>query len=104
MTTSSLSQGYESQGGQDQFIVGGSIVSVRGSGLSGTATIAAGNTSVTVNHSLGNGLTPKVLLTPVQKMGTLTWWTSGKSASQFTINISAASAGSALSFDWLVSP
>jgi hypothetical protein len=102
--TSSLSQGYENAGGQDQFIVGGNIVSIRGSGLSGNATIAAGNTSVTVNHSLGNGLTPKVLLQPVQKMGSLNWWVSGKSATQFTINISQASAGSALSFDWIVVP
>ena len=100
----SLGQGYEQTGGQDQMIVGGNIVSVRGSGLSGNATIPAGNTSVAVNHSLGNGLTPKVFIQPTQKMAALNWWVSGKSASQFTINISAASAGSALSFDWLVSP
>jgi hypothetical protein len=99
-----MEQGYELSGGQDQYIVGGNIVSVRGAGLSGNATITAGNTSVNVSHSLGNGLTPKVFVTPVQKMGSLTYWVSGKSASQFTINISAASAGSALSFDWTVTP
>jgi hypothetical protein len=100
----SYSQGYEQAAGQDQYVVGGNIVSVRGAGLSGSATIAAGNTSVTVSHSLGNGLTPKVFLQPTQKMGSLNWWASGKSPTQFTINISAASAGTALSFDWIVSP
>jgi hypothetical protein len=99
----SLSQGYEAAGAQDQFIVGGAIVSVRGAGLSGVATIPAGQTSITVNHSLGNGLTPKVFVEPQQDMGTIRKYVTNRTASSFKINISASS-GSALVFDWSVSP
>jgi len=101
---SSLAQGYEAQGAQDQFLVGGNIVSVRGAGLTGTATIAANAKSVTVAHSLGNGLTPRVFVTPLQDMTSYGEpFITGKSATQFTINIHS-SAGSALQFDWSVTP
>jgi len=65
---------------------------------SGTATIASGSTSVTVNHGLA--CTPsKVLITPLgQPSGNL--WVSNITSTSFTINISSAPSAN-LSIAWL---
>lgn len=63
----------------------------------GTATISAGQTSVTVNHGLGT--TPrKVIVTPTSNPGTQ-WWVSNVTATSFTINVASAPTTN-LTFYW----
>jgi hypothetical protein len=66
---------------------------------SGTATIAVAGTSVVVTH--GMNVTPaRVLLTPTTDPQQR-YWVSAKTATTFTISVSAAIATSAVNFDWL---
>jgi len=67
---------------------------------SGTATVAQGNTTQVVTHSLGVS-TYGLALTPLADPGG-TFWASGKSATQFTINLQTAAPIGGISFDWLV--
>ena len=63
----------------------------------GTATITAGNTTVTVTHGLGS--TPAyVTATPGADPGSR-FWVSSKGATTFVINLSSAAGGS-VAFDW----
>jgi len=63
---------------------------------SGTVTVATGGDSVTVNHGLAATPT-RVQLTPTSATG-VDYWVSDKTATTFTINLSAAAAD--ISFDW----
>jgi hypothetical protein len=65
----------------------------------GQATITSGNTAVTVNHGL-NRSTYSVGLAPTADPGGR-FWISGKTAAQFTINISVAAGIGGAPFDWL---
>ena len=68
----------------------------------GTATVAAGNTTVVVTGIVVVGAY-QVDLTPTSDPGaTIRYWVSGKTATQFTINLSAAAGGGGVSFDWMV--
>jgi hypothetical protein len=65
---------------------------------SGSATITAGNTSITVNHGLAS--TPvRVSLTPSTDTLGARWWISATSSTQFTISINASQASN-ISFHW----
>lgn len=67
----------------------------------GVATIASGGTATTVVHGLGSA-SYSIAVTPIGDFGAGNrWWVSGKTATQFQINISAA-LGATLVFDWLV--
>lgn len=64
----------------------------------GGAQIAAGQTSVTVSHTLPES--PIVLVTPITSLGTATkWWVSNVDATSFKINIDATTSG-AVTFHW----
>jgi hypothetical protein len=63
----------------------------------GSATITAGNTTIAVGHQLGVA-TYSVVVTPTTDPGGR-FWVSGKTSSQFTINLSVAPGG-AVGFDW----
>lgn len=71
---------------------------------SGTATIADGNTSVTVAHGLS--ATPEakdITVTPTNNMGDAAkFWVSGIGASNFTINVDANPGASTATFAWQV--
>jgi hypothetical protein len=62
----------------------------------GTATIAAGTTSVTVAHGLA-GVPSKVVVTPRGNMGAV--WVSARDATNITINVATAPAANTL-VDW----
>ena len=64
----------------------------------GTATITTTQSAIVVSHGLALSPTA-VTVTPQGNPGSLTWWVSGTSSSQFTINVSA-NPGSNLSFYW----
>jgi hypothetical protein len=65
------------------------------------ASIGVGNTSVVVNHGLA--ATPQeVFITPTVDPQ-FRWWVSTLTATQFTINLSTAAAGSAVTFRWRAS-
>jgi hypothetical protein len=83
-------------------LVNGSIVDVEGAGLSGTAVISSGGTSVTVSLQ-SIGVTPHVFLEPLSNLGGRSVWISGKSQTGFTINVSS-SGGSSFTFGWRVFP
>ena len=74
--------------GARKFYSNGAIVGAMGDGLCGTATITVGLTSVVVNHSLGVS-PPHVALEQQDDLGGRDVWISGKSSTQFTINISS---------------
>jgi hypothetical protein len=99
--TSHLGDGWEVDQTGQRFYVGGVLVGALGTGLSGTASIPSGGTSVVCSHSLG--IVPRVLLEILSNLGGRSVWISGKSATQFTINISS-SGGSSFSFGWQVAP
>lgn len=64
----------------------------------GGALIAAGQTSVTVSHTLSES--PIVLVTPITSIGSATkWWVSNVDATSFKINIDATTSG-AVTFHW----
>lgn len=65
----------------------------------GTATITTGNTTVAVNHLLGTS-NFVAQVTPLGNPGGAPW-VSGKTTSQFTINIPGALGGN-LNLDWMV--
>jgi hypothetical protein len=68
--------------------------------LRGTATVAQSATTVTVNHNVGTSLYSAVA-TPTSNPGG-SWWVSGKTASQFVINLQTAAPVGGVSFDWTV--
>ena len=65
----------------------------------GAATVTNGNTSVVVNHGL-NRATYSAVVTPTADPGGR-FWISGKTSSQFTINLSVAAGASGVPFDWI---
>lgn len=67
---------------------------------SGTATVAAAGTTVTVTHNLGF-TNYRVLLCPTVDPGGRFWVTT-KTKTQFTINLSAGAPGGGAIFDWVV--
>jgi hypothetical protein len=67
---------------------------------SGQATITAGNTSVTVDHTFGVD-TFEAILTPLDDLGGRTFYPSNKTATQFDINISDMDFADH-SFDWIL--
>lgn len=67
---------------------------------SGTATITAGNTTVTVDHTYGSD-DFEVILTPLDDLGGRTAYPSGKTDTQFVINISSMDLADH-SFDWIL--
>ena len=76
-----------------------STITIAVSGIArGSATITAGNTSVTVSHGLSSAPSA-VVLTPRSDPGT-TYWVSARDATTFTITIGAAQA-SDVTFDWI---
>jgi len=68
----------------------------------GTATITAGNTSVTVSHrcSIANA-TYAIILTPTSDTGGKRYWISEKTSSTFTISIDSAYTSN-ITFDWVM--
>jgi hypothetical protein len=97
-----LSGGIEELQSQKQIMVNGVVTDVFGQGLSGTTSIASGGTSVTVSHSLG--MTPRVLLEILSNLGSRACWVSGKTATQFVINVGSAAPSGGLNFGWRVTP
>lgn len=70
----------------------------------GTATVAAGSTSVAVNHGLAIAVTPGLSnfqVTPTNNMGAATkFWISSPTTTQFTVNVDGAPGGSGATFVW----
>jgi hypothetical protein len=66
----------------------------------GIATVPNGSANVIVTHGLG---TPsyRVALVPNLVDAGQRWWVSGKTATQFQINLTAAAVGN-IGFDWIV--
>jgi fructose-1-phosphate kinase PfkB-like protein len=84
-----------------RFFADGVLVDAIGKGLTGTATIASGGTSVTCTHVLG--VIPKVFLELLANLGGRSVWISNKTETQFTINISSAAAAD-YEFSYRLSP
>lgn len=68
--------------------------------LRGSATVPNAATTVVVTHGLGSA-SYAVVVTPTADPGGR-FWVSGKSSTQFTINLSAAAGGAGVPFDWIV--
>lgn len=68
--------------------------------LSGSATISAGDTSVSVTHTYGAS-PPAVLIEPQTDLGGRSVWVSGKTATTFVINISSSDVGDH-TFAWAI--
>lgn len=66
----------------------------------GSSSVPATTTSVVVTHSL-NMPTYAVKITPTADPGGW-WWVTGKTSSQFTLNLHVAAPGGGLPFDWEV--
>jgi hypothetical protein len=68
----------------------------------GSATVAAGTTTVVVTHGL-NLASYAVSITPTGNNPGAVYWITAKTPTQFTINLSvAAPAGTGAPFDWIV--
>lgn len=74
--------------------------SAQGKFKQGTSTVTNGNTTVVVTHALGVA-SYQISLTPTTDPGGR-YWVSGKSATQFTINLQVAAPVAGVSFDWIV--
>lgn len=70
---------------------------------SGTATITAGETSVTVAHTFKSA-DYRWIITPTMNLGGRDWWASDKGATTFKININSADPEVDLTFDWDLVP
>lgn len=68
--------------------------------LRGTATVPNAATTVVVIHGLASA-SYAVEVTPTADPGGR-WWVSGKTSTQFTINLSVAAGGAGVPFDWTV--
>lgn len=66
----------------------------------GSATVTSGNTTLAVVHSLG-AATYTVDLTPLADPGGR-YWVTGKTSSQFVINLQVAAPVAGVPFDWRV--
>ncbi len=70
---------------------------------SGAATITSGNTSIAANHGLS--ITPNInniSVTPTSSLGSAaSYWVSGVTSTQFTINVNA-NPGQSVTFSWAV--
>jgi hypothetical protein len=66
----------------------------------GSGTVLQGNTTLVVTHGLGNA-TYAVVASPKLNPGG-NWWITGKTSTQFTINLAAAAPVGGIPFDWLV--
>lgn|GEM_PF-941387 len=64
----------------------------------GTASITTSQTSVTISHGMAIAPT-NVTVTPQGNPGSITWWITSVTSTQFTLNVSAAP-GSTLAFYW----
>jgi hypothetical protein len=84
-----------------KFYSNGALVGAMGDGLNGTATITVGLTSITVNHSLGVS-PPHVSLESQDNLDGRDVWVSGKSSTQFTVNISSLDPSNNHVFKWKV--
>lgn len=74
--------------------------STQGKFKQGASTVTSGNTTVVVSHALG-AASYQVSLTPLaDPQGR--FWITGKSATQFTINLQVAAPVAGVSFDWIV--
>ena len=82
----------------DNFV--NTVNSFIGKFATGTATVANTNTTVNVIHNLGT-TNYVVELTPLQNPGGA-FWVTGKTASQFTINLAVAAGVGGQAFDWIV--
>jgi fructose-1-phosphate kinase PfkB-like protein len=87
---SDIGLGWVTDQKMTKFYADGVLIDAIGKGLTGTATIASGGTSVTCTHVLG--AVPKVFLELLTNLGGRSVWISNKSETQFTINISSAAA------------
>jgi hypothetical protein len=67
----------------------------------GVATVANGNTTVTVSGIAVGTSSYQVTLTPTADPGAR-YWVTGKTATQFVINLSAAAGVGGVPFDWKV--
>jgi hypothetical protein len=71
----------------------------------GSVNMPAGQTTVTVNHTLG--APNAVAVTPVSQEVALAWggdafWITGKTNNQFVINVAVVAPAGGLNFDWVV--
>lgn len=73
--------------------------SFTGKFASGSVTVASGTTTVTVAVSI-NSSSYKVVVTPLADP-LARFWVSGKTATQFVINLGAAAPVSGIAFDWI---
>jgi len=64
-----------------------------------TATISAGDTSVTVTHGMSG--TPKVTITATTEIGGRDAWVSDVGATTFKINVSSIDLSADFTFNWL---
>lgn len=71
-----------------------------GTVVRGQATVTVGNTSVIVALGTTVGATYSVSATPLADPGGR-FWISGKSSSQFTINLGVAAPAGGIVFDWI---
>jgi hypothetical protein len=71
---------------------------------SGTATVASGSTTVTVNHGLAiTPTTGTITLTPTNNLGTANkFWVTNPTATQFTVNVDADPGAGTATFAWSV--
>lgn len=67
----------------------------------GTSTIPAAATTLTVVHNLGY-VSYAVTLTPNGAAAPSAYWISGKTTSQFVINIASPAPAGGVTFDWMV--
>jgi hypothetical protein len=67
----------------------------------GTNTVAAAATTLTVVHGLGFA-SYTVILTPNGAAPPGTYWVSGKTTTQFVINLSTPAPAGGTTFDWMV--
>jgi hypothetical protein len=73
---------------------------IRGNTVRGSASISNPNTTVVVNHGLGNAVY-SVAVTPVNGDVGSRWWVNLKTATQFTIYVQTTPGGTII-FDWIV--
>jgi hypothetical protein len=66
----------------------------------GTASIAAGASTVVVTHNIA-AAPDRIYLTPTSSTQGRYFWTSTKTSTQFTINLDANAVTNPITFDWL---
>jgi len=68
--------------------------------VGGTSTVAQGNTTLVVTHSLGTPTYSVVAVPAVNPGGN--WWVSNKTATQFQLNLAVAAPVGGVPFEWQV--